>query len=98
MKLAGLAFADFAFPHLVIDAPILILQTIVDLGASRVILLPLRLGHCVSATAFATVMPVNAMLNAMAAAFAARLLGCPFLDQSCCHPRENARFEALNRH
>ena len=45
VKLAGLAFADFAFPHLVIDAPILILQTIVDLGASRVILLPLCLGH-----------------------------------------------------
>ena len=40
VKLAGLAFGYFAFPHLVIDAPILILQTIVDLSASRVILSP----------------------------------------------------------
>jgi hypothetical protein len=49
VKLAGLAFRDFAFPHLAIDAPILVLQTIIDLFATWVILPPIpshRVHHC----------------------------------------------------
>jgi hypothetical protein len=64
VKLAGLAFRDFAFPQLAIDAPVLVLQAIVDLGAPRMIFLPLCLGHGVC--------------HGDAAAFAAWLMGCPF--------------------
>ena len=45
VKLAGLAFGDFALPQLFIDPPVLVLQAVVDLGAPRVILLPLGLGR-----------------------------------------------------
>jgi len=37
VKLAGLAFGDFALAHLFIDPPVLVLQAVVDLGAPRVI-------------------------------------------------------------
>ena len=44
MKLAGLAFGDFALPQLFIDPPVLVLQAVVDLGAPRVILLSFLIG------------------------------------------------------
>ena len=94
VKLAGLAFADFAFPHLAIDAPILILQTIVDLGASRVILLPLRLGHGVR----------HGDAGERDAQMQWRLLLLPgswvvlSWTSRAATPAQNARFEAVNRH
>ena len=44
VKLAGLAFGDFALPQLFIDPPVLVLQAVVDLGAPRVILLSFLIG------------------------------------------------------
>ncbi len=73
VKLAGLPFGDFALPQLFIDPPVLVLQAVVDLGAPRWFF-----SHWVSAATLATAIPVNATLHAMAAAFAARLMGCPF--------------------
>src|SRR5262249_43195902 len=45
MQLLGLALGDFALPQLAVDAPVLILQAVVDLGAPRVVPLPLGLGR-----------------------------------------------------
>jgi len=73
VKLAGLPFGDFA-----LRSSLLIRRS----WFLRRSLTSVRRGwffcHWVSAAALATAIPVNATLHAMAAAFAARLMGCPF--------------------
>jgi hypothetical protein len=48
VQLGRLRLAEVAFLDLLMDALVLVLETVVDLLAARMILLPLRVGHGVA--------------------------------------------------